>query len=168
MPHKIDSIDRAIVACLMKDGQMTCREIANSIGNITERAVRYRLDRLTRQRLIRVTAVVDAEAIGFPVAADVWVEVEPGRIKEVAQHMCAMEEISYLACSTGENDISMQVRARSNSELYTFVTEVLGKIPGVKKTTTILVPVILKDNYDWGIPLSACVDGKEGSRVNAR
>jgi len=46
------------------------------------------------------------------------------------------------------------VVAKDTSEIYQFVTEVVRKIPGVKKTTTSIVPVILKDIYQWRIPAS--------------
>jgi hypothetical protein len=36
--------------------------------------------------------------------------------------------------------------------LYGFITDVVGKIPGVQKTTTMIVPIIMKDIYQWAIP----------------
>ncbi len=33
---------------------------------------------------------------------------------------------------------------------------VIGKIPGVRKTTTSIVPLVLKDVYQWRIPKAAC------------
>jgi DNA-binding Lrp family transcriptional regulator len=46
--------------------------------------------------------------------------------------------------------------ARDNHDVYTFVTEIIGKIPGVRKTTTMIVPQVLKDVYQWQIPDSTC------------
>jgi DNA-binding Lrp family transcriptional regulator len=60
--------------------------------------------------------------------------------------------ISYVACSIGETDVSIQIIARDTSEVYAFVTGVIGKIPGVRKTTTYIVPLVLKDVYQWRIP----------------
>jgi hypothetical protein len=51
--------------------------------------------------------------------------------------------------------------AEGNEELYNFVTQVIGKVPGVRKTTTLLLPMVLKDVYQWHIPASACADNKE-------
>jgi hypothetical protein len=36
--------------------------------------------------------------------------------------------------------------------VYSFVTGVVAKIPGVRKTSTLIVPIILKDVYQWHIP----------------
>ncbi len=160
---EIDTVDRAIIALLMEDGRMPSAEIARRIGEISERSVRYRLDRLVQEGVIRVGAIVNPKLVGFPVVADVWMEIEPGHVMEVARKMVGFEEISYVACATGDRDVSVQVYARNNEELYRFVTEVLGNVPSVRRTHTILVPIVLKDVYDWLLPESACKEGKEGS-----
>lgn len=161
MTHKIDRIDQAIVHLLMEDGRMPSAEVARRLGNVSERAVSYRIRRLVKEGMIRVSAIVDHKALGFPVTADVWLEVEPGRVLEVARKMAEFAEVSYVACSTGDRDVSIQVYARDNEELYRFVTEVVGNVPGVRKTSTMLLPLVLKDVYDWRIPDSTCMDGKE-------
>jgi len=102
--------------------------------------------------------------VGFPVVADVFIEVEPGRVLEIAQKMVEFECVSYVACSTGDRDVSIQVCARDNEELYRFVTEVVGNVPGVRKTHTVLLPLILKDVYNWQIPEAVCAARKEGEK----
>lgn len=158
---EIDTIDRAIVDLLMEDGRMSCAEIARRLGGLSERTVRYRIDRLRQQGLIRISAIVNPQAVGFPVVADVFLEVEPGQIMAVARKMAEYECVSYVACSTGDRDVSIQVVARDNAELYRFVTEVVGQVPGVRKTTTLLVPEVLKDVYEWRIPHRVCTAGKQ-------
>lgn len=160
---EINTIDRAIVDLLMEDGRMSCAEIARRIGSLSERAVRYRIDRLRQQGLIRIGAIVNPKTVGFPVVADVFLEVEPGQIMAVAHQMAAYECVSYVACSTGNRDVSIQVVARDNAELYRFVTEVVGQVPGVRKTTTLLVPEIIKDVYEWRIPRQTCAPEKRGT-----
>ncbi len=158
MSYKTDIVDRAIVDFLIQDGRMSCTEIARRIGHVSERSVRYRIDRMVKGGVIQVSAVVSPKAVGFPVTADVFIDVEPGRIMEVARKVMEFECVSYVACSTGETDVSIQIVARNNDELYDFVTQVIAQVPGVRKTTTVLVPVIVKDVYQWSIPRSQCVD----------
>jgi len=156
--YKVDSIDRAIVDLLIKDGRMSSAEIARQVGGLSERSARYRIDRLVKEGIIRVSAIACPKAVGLPVTADVFIEVEPGRITEVARKMAVFECVSYVAYSTGDRDVSVQIVARDNETLYNFVTEVIGKVPGVRKTATMLVPMILKDVYQWSIPVAACTD----------
>ncbi|MGB9606003.1 MAG: Lrp/AsnC family transcriptional regulator [Bryobacteraceae bacterium] len=158
---KIDETDREIVNLLMENGRLSCTQIGRLLG-LSQRKVRYRIERMQREGVIRVCAIPNPKALGFPVTADVFLEVEPGRIPEVARHMAQYECVTYVACSTGERDISIQVVARDNAELYHFVAEVVGKVPGVRRTTTILVPLILKDVYDWRIPGSVTQDKRKG------
>ncbi len=161
MSHKADSVDRAIVDLLIEDGRMSCTEIARRIGHVSERSVRYRIERLIKEGIIRISAVVSPKSVGFPVTADVFIEVEPGRIMDVARRLRDLECVSYVACSTGATDVSAQIVARNNDELYGFVTQVIAQVPGVRKTTTVLLPIVLKDVYQWSIPFSQCVDDQQ-------
>ena len=155
---KIDKKDLEIVNLLMEDGRMSSAEIARRMGNISERVVRYRIDRMVNEGIISINAIPKPKALGFTVIADVFIEVETGRIKEVATKLKDMECISYVACAIGETDISVQVVAHDTGEVYNFVTEVIGNTPGVRKTTTSIVPFTLKDVYQWRIPPSVSVD----------
>ncbi len=159
---KIDKIDFQIVELLMEDGRMPAAEIARRIGGISQRVVRYRIDRLVREGVITISAVPHPHALGFNVIADVFLEVEPGMIHEVADTLAQKECVSYVACSIGERDVSIQVVARDNAEMYAFVTQVVGKLPGVRKTTTYIVPVTLKDVYQWHLPDGLCMDDANG------
>lgn len=131
---------------------MSSAEISRSLGDISERAVRYRIHRMTDEGLIKISAIPAPKSFGFNVIADVFIEVDTGQINTVAEQLLTYKQISYVACSIGEKDISAQIVARSTDEVYMFVTDVIGKIPGVRKTTTSIVPIILKDVYEWRIP----------------
>jgi Lrp/AsnC family transcriptional regulator for asnA, asnC and gidA len=151
----IDAIDKKISDLLLEDGRMSCSQVAKRIGgDLSERAVRYRINRLIKNGVISVRGNVNAEAIGLPVCADVFIEVEPSLINSIATHISEHESVSYIAYATGNNDISIQVFTRDNSEMFKFVTEVIGKIPGVRKTHISFVPIKVKDDHVWPIPSS--------------
>lgn len=71
---------------------------------------------------------------------------------EVAKKMTEFDNVSYVACGIGASDVSIQIVAKDTAEIYQFVTEVVRKVPGVRKTTTSIVPLVLKDVYQWRIP----------------
>ncbi len=152
---KFDKTDRLIINMLMQDGRASSAEIARQLGDVTERTVRYRIDRLLREGFIQICAVPNPKLLGFNVTADVFIEVESDQIFEVARFLAEHECISYVACSIGEMDVSVQIIAGSTDEVYSFVTEVIRKIPGVRKTTTSIVPMVLKDIHHWRVPESA-------------
>jgi Lrp/AsnC family transcriptional regulator, regulator for asnA, asnC and gidA len=150
--YDFDKTDVKIVNILLEDGRLSASEVARRLEDISERSVRYRIDRMIEQGLIQVNAIVKPEAFGLKINADVLIEVESDQILEVAKKLTRFDNITYVACSIGQNDISAQLVARDTTEIYHFVTEVIRKIPGVRRTTTSIVPVILKDVYQWRIP----------------
>jgi Lrp/AsnC family transcriptional regulator for asnA, asnC and gidA len=154
MAQKLDQLDKEIIELLTQDGRMSCAEIARAIGTVSERSVRYRLEKLLADNVIRVKASPVPQSLGYTIVADVFIEVESGQVLDIARKIASYENVSYVACSTGESDISIQIITQNNRELYEFVTEVLGKIPGVRKTTTSMVPFVVKDIDQWRIPAS--------------
>jgi Lrp/AsnC family transcriptional regulator for asnA, asnC and gidA len=150
--YNFDKIDIKIVNLLLEDGRMPASEISRRMGDISERAVRYRIDRMVNEGVIQISAVARPQAFGLTTIADIWLEVESDRILEVAKKMAEFDNVSYVACGIGESDVSIQIVAKDTSEIYQFVTEVVRKVPGVRKTTTSIVPLIIKDVYQWRVP----------------
>jgi len=159
MPSPFDALDVQLIDHLMQDGRMTSAALARELG-VSERTARYRLQRLLEQGLIRVVAMPIPARLGFTVVADVFIQVEPGSISSVAERLATFESVTYVGCSMGESDISVQVVGHDNREVYAFVTDVIGRLPGVRKTTTVIVPVILKDVYQWRVPKASWGDAK--------
>ncbi|NPV74964.1 MAG: Lrp/AsnC family transcriptional regulator [Anaerolineae bacterium] len=153
MSNKIDPVDREIIKLLLKDGRMSNTEIARHLEGVSERVVRYRIGKLIKEKVIRVSAVVDPGAIGFPVVADVWVEVEAGHAIKVAKRLAELDLVRYVSYSAGGmKDVTAQVVALNVQALYTYVDEVIGNVPGVQRTQTMLIPDVLKDVNDWVPP----------------
>ncbi|OGO81010.1 MAG: hypothetical protein A3K41_16700 [Chloroflexi bacterium RIFOXYD12_FULL_57_15] len=158
--YEIDKVDLRIVNLLLEDGRKSASEVARQLGDVSERAVRYRVERMIEENVIQIGAVARPEAFGLPIKADVFLEVESDRIREVAQKMTEYENVTYVACSIGETDVSIQVVAKDTDEVYRFITETVRKVPGVRRTTTSIVPLILKDVYQWRVPESAIKNPK--------
>lgn len=150
--YNFDKIDIKIVNLLLDDGRMPASEISRRIGDISERAVRYRIDRMVNEGVVQISAVARPQAFGLTTIADIWLEVESDRILEVAKKMAEFDNVSYVACGIGESDVSIQIVAKDTAEVYQFVTEVVRKVSGVRKTTTSIVPLIIKDVYQWRVP----------------
>lgn len=130
---------------------MRCAEMARRLGQPV-RTIRYRLERLRKSNAIHISAVVDPEVFGYSVVADVLLEVEAGQALAVARAAAKLEQVSYAACSTGNRDVSIQVLARDTDDLYRFITEMVQTIPGVHRSQTYLLPVRVKDVYQWYPP----------------
>jgi Lrp/AsnC family transcriptional regulator for asnA, asnC and gidA len=151
---KSDRTDWEIIALLNEDGRMPSAEIARRLGNVSARTVTKRIEVLTRKGIINIRAVVNPEMVGYEVLADVFIETEPGRLREVAEGVAEFPQVSYVACATGDTDVIISLRARNIEELFNFVNETLGKIPGVRRTHSYLLPLKIKNNMTWLLPYS--------------
>jgi DNA-binding Lrp family transcriptional regulator len=156
---EIDEIDRQIVEFLMEDGRMAAADIARRIGGgVSERVIRYRITRMIKENVIQIRPIVNPQAFGLTTRADVVLEVDSDLIMDVAKKAMSYDCVSYVACSIGEMDVSIQVLAKDTIEIYRFVTDVIRKMEGVRKTTTSIVPIVLKDVYQWHIPRDSISD----------
>ncbi len=152
MTIKIDIIDRAIIELLQIDGRMSAADISRSIGTISVRTASIRIKRLINKNIINIKTIVNRHTIGYGILADIFIDVEPGRVTEIANILCGMEEVSYVGIVTGESDISIQAQQPSVECLQDFVINKLHKIPGVVKTKSFLIAQCLKLSYEWKLP----------------
>lgn len=153
MASGLDTVDRRIIALLVEDGRMPSTEIARRIGSgVSERSVRYRIDRLKRMGVVRISAIVNPDALGYTTTADVTLDVAPGSIQNVAARLVEFDQVSYIAGSVGDGDLVAQVHARDPEELMLLVNEDIGSIPGIVRVRTTIIPWKLKEVCDWQVP----------------
>lgn len=151
MTRMIDQIDRSIIVCLQEDSRRPSADIARELG-IAERTVRARIDRLVQDEVVQLAAIVNPRAVGYEVTADVFLEVEIGKVQSVADEVSKVDEVCYVGLTTGDRDISLQVHAQSIDALYDFVSETLNRIPGVLRSKTFVIPRVSKQLPDWRLP----------------
>jgi Lrp/AsnC family transcriptional regulator for asnA, asnC and gidA len=161
---RLDDIDRRIVAALLADGRASAAVVSRGLEGVSERAVRYRIQRLLDHQVVRVGAVVDPAAVGYSLIADVFIEVAPGSLRSVAERLAEHSRVSYVAAAIGRGDLSIQICARDDAELAELVDELVASIPGVKAARTVLVPWRLKDVHQWRVPDEAPGDADPGVR----
>ena len=148
---ELDCTDQAILEALGKDARLSNAEIARQTG-IPERTVHHRLRRLIDTQCIQTTVVVNPRAFGYSLTVDIFCEMEPGSTNQAAELLLKMPEISYLAMSTGDQDLSIQAFFQSIDEMQAFITDKLHQVPGLRRTRTVLTLQVLKDTYEWRPP----------------
>ncbi len=146
-----DMIDRKIIEILNQDARTASSEIARRV-DIPERTVHNRIRRLQEGGYIHPIAVVNPKAFGYTLAVDIFCEVEVGQMVQATEALVAMPEISYIAISTGDQDLSIQGLFKDIEEMQEFITTKLHQVPGMRRTRTVLIPRILKDTYQWMPP----------------
>lgn len=102
-----------------------------SIGTI-----RTRFNKLLEDGTINIIGRVDPAKVGFHSYAHIAVYVRPATLKEkVAKQIAKMPEVSFLAMTSGDYDLEVDVMCRDNDHLVDFVNE-LSSINGVHQTKT--------------------------------
>jgi Lrp/AsnC family transcriptional regulator for asnA, asnC and gidA len=159
MAVTLDAIDRHILALLKEDGRMPSSRMARRMRGVSERSIRYRIDRLRKSGVLRISAILNPQALGYTVVGDVLIDVAPGRLQEVAAQLVELQEVSYVAGTVGDGDLDVQVYARDTEELVRVTNEVIGVIPGVTRVRTVIIPWKLKEICDWHVPAEPAGEG---------
>jgi Lrp/AsnC family transcriptional regulator for asnA, asnC and gidA len=159
MAATLDAVDRRILTLLEEDGRMPASEMARRMGGVSERSVRYRIDRLRKSGVLRISAIVNPQALGYTIVGDVLIDVSPDSLQGVAAHLVELHEVSYVAGTVGDGDLTVQVYARDTEELMRVTYEVIGAIPGVTRVRTTIIPWKLKEVCDWHVPAEPAEEG---------
>jgi len=88
---------------------------------------------------------------------DIFCEVEVNMREQVVNAIKPLPEVSYMAFSTGDQDISFQALFKNTEDMHKFITQRIYAIPGIRRTRAVLVPRIVKDTYQWLPPEEAFI-----------
>lgn len=131
----LDDLDFKILSCLQKDGRMSLTVMAKLL-DVSIGTVRTRLNKLLDDGTISIIGRVDPDKVGFHCYAHIAVFVRPATLKEkVAIKISKLPEVSFLAMTSGDYDLEVDVMCRDNNHLVHFVDNI-SNIEGVNQTKT--------------------------------
>lgn len=142
----LDQFDRDIIRLLQQDGRMPFLTIAHELG-LAEGTVRRRVGKLMDEGLLKIVGIANPFKVGLQTVAIVGLKVDRGRLQPIAAELSALTEVRYVALSTGNYDLVIEVVVASNDELLTFLVDTLRNIPGINNTGTSVVLKVAKE--DW-------------------
>jgi Lrp/AsnC family leucine-responsive transcriptional regulator len=133
----------------MRNGRATWAELADKL-KLSPPAAADRVRRLEERGVIRgYTAVVDAEAVGYPLTAFVSITLDRpksrGDFLKIVADTAEIVEAHHVA---GEHDYLLKVRCRSTKDLDRVLTEVLKSHAGVTRTQTVIVLATAKESLE--------------------
>jgi Lrp/AsnC family transcriptional regulator, regulator for asnA, asnC and gidA len=146
--NHLDALDQGIIRALQRDGRTTYSAMAKTLG-VTEGTVRNRLSRLLADRTIRVVAVADLIRVGMHATAITGLNVQRSRMKAALATLMEMNEVRYIAVTTGTFDIIVEVVLPDTDSLHDFLVERLAAVPGLLRTDTSMMLKIHKQSYTW-------------------
>ena len=143
-----DSIDREIMLILRENARIPAEEIGTRLSLAVEEIER-RITALLSSGAGKLTMVMDPEAFGYKLAADIYLSVDRNREKDIIGDLSALPYVTYLGHGQEDGEIAVEVRFRNSIDLYSFVKEYLPSIPGVTIEEFTMLPRILKNIDQW-------------------
>ena len=151
MSYTIDALDRRIISLLQLDGRRSNVDVARATG-VAEATVRKRIDRLLRERVIRVVAVPMLDKVGMEIETITMLKVDLRLVDQISETLAAMSEVRSVRYATGEADIVIEAVFPSDDALLRFLTSRLASLPGIRATATSHVLKTIKQSSDWVLP----------------
>ncbi len=145
----MDLIDQGMIRLLQKDGRMPIVTLAKELG-ISETTARTRLKRMIKNEIINVVAVSNPVKLGFDITGNLKLSIDLKKKDAILGKLKAIDQLNYVALTTGGMDIDVEFIARSLGEFKTLIFEKIYRIDGVKSSQTSLIVEIVKDTWDYG------------------
>ena len=149
----VGELDTALFAALALDGRTPYADLAAAIG-WSESTVRRRVDQLRDAAALFFDLELDLPAYGFRSMAWLWLSVPPSHLAAVGEAMAAFPEVAFATATTGPANLTACAICRDEEELYQFLTDKVGALPGVERVETAPVIRIVKQASPLALPVS--------------
>ena len=142
---KIDDTDRKIITLLQEDARQSNASVARVIG-VSEATIRRRIKLMVEDGTLAVRAVPNPEKFGLNTSAMIGIDVEPDKLDRVSAAIKGRDEVGFLGVSTGRYDLLSWVLVRNLDDLRDFLENFLAKVPGIRKTETLVLLDVKKQS----------------------
>ena len=148
LPKPLDSVDRRILRCLVEDGRISNRELADRIG-LSASPCWQRVRRLEQDGVISgYHARLDPGALGVPelVLVEVTLERHDDTVLDTfGAALAEMPEVLEVLLTTGEYDYILKVAVAGTEDYERFLRRKLYKVPGIRHSRSMVVLRRLKE-----------------------
>ena len=149
---KVDKIDQKILSELSKDSSISIPKLAEKI-NANSSVVYSRIKRLLKNKLIeRFTIEVNNKKLGYGVKSLTGINMDSKQRDNVIQELFKISGVREVSEVTGRFDILVTMYAKNLNDMYSVVSDDIGKIDGIvgsesfieMKTRTKQMPYMLE------------------------
>jgi Lrp/AsnC family transcriptional regulator, regulator for asnA, asnC and gidA len=151
--EKLDELDLSIIRALQQDGRASLTELGKSLG-VTHATIGNHLEKLLKEHIIEISAVVDAAKVGFPTQVLMGMSADLAHIQSIEQQLPRLEEITFVSTTTGQFDFLIGAAFASDAELRNFIVHKLSQIKGVRGTQTFHILNLGKRTWHWKVPVN--------------
>jgi Lrp/AsnC family transcriptional regulator for asnA, asnC and gidA len=134
---KVDDINIKIIKHL-SEGRKSFKKIAKELS-ITENTVRSRVNRLTNEGILKITGLVDPEAISSHRVVFVGVKLSTFNLVEKGKEFSKLKGVVSVSVVTGRFDLILVVFLKRGFDLLEFYTQEVYRLEGVRSVETFVV-----------------------------
>ncbi|MFF5802935.1 Lrp/AsnC family transcriptional regulator [Streptomyces sp. NPDC012746] len=134
--YGLDEAELALLSVLGRDGRAGYPELAAASG-LSESTARRRLDRLRELGAVYFDVELVPAALGYEAEATLLLTAAPAQLAEVGAALGGHPEVPYAAVVTGAANVLAVVVCRDTDALYTYLTERVGAVAGVRQVEVI-------------------------------
>tara|TARA_B100000315_G_scaffold260157_1_gene319594 strand:+ start:10038 stop:10463 length:426 start_codon:yes stop_codon:yes gene_type:complete len=139
----MDNKDKKIIKILSKDSRTPYTVIAKKI-KLSESSVRKRVMNLEKNGIIeKFTIIINPAKVGYNTVAIIGLDVDPSKFLEITSKMTKFNEVKYVATSTGDHMIMLEIWTKDGKELTKIISEKIGKIKGINR----ICPSIILEKF---------------------
>ncbi|MCP4595987.1 Lrp/AsnC family transcriptional regulator [Neptuniibacter sp.] len=143
---ELDSLDLELMAALERDGTLPISDLATKLKS-SRPTIRAKLQRLQKNRCIRIVALASPPALGYQLRALIGVNVPPSGIDSVADALKLYPNVHSITVTAGRFDLMLMVLARDTEELSTFLRHNLGALSDITNTEIMVLMDVQKYTY---------------------
>lgn len=141
---ELDQTDLHILQQLRIDGRKSFTDLASEL-RASVGMVRNRYNRLVEHNILHIIGWTDPVRAGLQAYARVVIKVRPTKfLEQVISEIQRIEEVSFLAVTTGNWDLEINLVCKSNDSLLKLMNERILQIKGVHESFTTMYLKILK------------------------
>ena len=148
----MDKIDQKILSELSKDSSVSIPKLSEKI-NVNSSVVYSRIKRLVKKKLIeRFTIEVNNKELGYGVKSLTGINMDSKKRDNIIQELFKISGVREVSEVTGRFDILVTMYAENLNQMYSIVSDNIGKIDGIigsesfieMKTRTKQMPYMLE------------------------
>ncbi|GAA5119677.1 Lrp/AsnC family transcriptional regulator [Pseudonocardia adelaidensis] len=145
-PERLTEQEFAIARLLAADGRASYAQLAAASG-VSESTAARRVESLVRRGCLRFRTLFETPLIGLGIEFMQWLEVEPGELENAGAQLAKQPSTQYVSATTGRFNLCLHGVLPGYGDLYRYLTDVVGALPGVRAADMTLQTRTLKRAY---------------------
>ena len=131
-------MDLQIIHWIKSNPLASLKELQQKLG-INRVSAGKKLQKLIDDNVLKIVCIANLPIFGFNVNVVIFVKVQPGHsIRAVSRNLASRGNVHIVMIISGRFDIYLWAVFRDSTEMYAFLRDELGTIPGVMKYESML------------------------------